>query len=245
MKVFGIRSVQLRVETTQAWKDAGMSFFRRGVDNSYMANIVSSWLSGSETGVLEPVAILNMGKTAVSFADYPNLERIVWNDGENIRPLVWPGTSARLLDGLMPPKPESFPADIWIKAPGMAGRGKFRKQVDRPMALPREWDWQAHVDGQEYRVVTVGHRVVQNLERFGRNGEREYRWIRMSDVPERVKKLAREAARRVPGRNVIGWDIVDTGSEAYIFEGNTCPGVSKETAARVIKEMTRQMEEAQ
>lgn len=235
MRIFGIRSVQLHTDTTQAWKNAGVSFFRRG---SEISSIISRMLDNPD------MVVLNLGKTSATFKMYenPELAGRIWNDGSDIRPLVWPGTSAELLTGLTPPKPESFPADIWIKAPGRAGRGKFHKQVDRPMSLPKEWDWQAHIIGQEYRVVTVGHKVVQNFERHGPNGNREYRWVRMADTPKRVKKLARVAARRVPGLNVIAWDIVSTEEEAYVFEGNTCPGVNVATANRVVEEIRKNVE---
>ncbi len=144
----------------------------------------------------------------------------------------------------MPPQPTRFPAEVWIKAPGMKGKGKYRKDIDRALTLPTEWDWQVHVEGQEYRLITVGERVVQSYEKYGTHTERDYKWVGLQGTPPDVKELAREAARRLAGPTVVGWDLVKSGDNVYLFEGNSCPGVNEASAKRIVTEIRRQMEEA-
>jgi hypothetical protein len=184
--------------------------------------------------------VLNLGRSDfVTEPGYP-----IWNSVDTIKKLMWPGYARELLDDLMPPQPVEFPAQVWIKTPGSQGRGKFRKHINRSLQLPREWDWQEHVDGQEYRIVTVGHRVVQQHLRHGPDGQRQYQWLRMRDVPGSMKIMARRAARRLPGRNVIAWDmILDSEGTPYILEGNTCPGMNPDTADRIKREMARVSQE--
>lgn len=220
MSTIAVRSVRLSTQTTDAWKEGGVYFARRG-------------RSTEEIMRLGYTNVINLGKSDFAPTDIPDGVR-VWNHGNDISKLIWPGSARVILNDLMPPRPIDFPADVWIKAPGAAGRGKFRKHVDHPLVLPKEWDWQTHIEGQEYRLITVGHVVVQDFYRHGLNGEREYEWLRMRDTPTQLKEMAREAARRIPGDNIIAWDMVDGPDGPFIFEGNTCPGVSAPTVRRIM-----------
>lgn len=222
MSIIAVRSIGLGQETREAWRDAGVSYARRG-------------RSVEEVLQMPYDMVLNLGKTSF-ITDDPR----VWNKGQHIKDLVWPGTARDILGEMMPPRATNFPNDVWIKTPGFGGRGKFRKIVDQSLILPKEWDWQIHIEGQEYRLITVGHRLVQDLQRYGDNGERTYQWIRMREVPAYMKDMAREAARLFDGNNVIAWDMIDTGERGYILEGNTCPGVSLPTAERIVTEMKEQ-----
>lgn len=224
MSIIAIRSMQLTAKTTEAWKSAGVAFARRGRTTQELLD------KGREWGTL-----LNLGMTNFRPESFEGVD--LWNHGKDIQPLLWPGSSRELFFDLMPPRPTTFPSDVWIKTPGSAGRGKFRKQVEQRLTLPHQWDWQAHIDGQEYRLVTVHHKVVQCLLRHGTNGDRTYEWIRMREVPMYLKDMVRDAASRLDGQNVVAWDIIDTGERGYLFEGNSCPGVSPETAARIVKQM--------
>lgn len=226
MSIIAVRSVQLSERSTNSWKSAGVAFARRG-------------RSVEEVMGLGYSMVLNLGKSAFNAGD----DHRIWNNGPDIVDLIWPGSARTVWGDLMPPRPVEFPADVWLKAPGAGGRGKYKKAIDHPLVLPREWDWQLHIDGDEWRLITVGRRIVQDLRRHGENGDREYEWIRMRHVPSRVKDIAREAASRLDGYNVIAWDIIDDGEQAYILEGNTSPGMSSETAGRIVAEMTRQQDE--
>lgn len=228
MSIIAIRSVNLSAESTNAWKEAGVYFARRG-------------RTPERVFAMGYAHILNLGKSSFTLTPEQKERVILWNDGPDIAPLLRPGTTRELLGEYLPPQPTEFPADVWIKAPGAHGRGKFKKQVDRELVLPAEWDWQADIQGQEYRVLTVGHKVVQNLKRHGDNTNRSYEWTPIGEVPAKVKSIARASARLVPGRNVIAWDLIQTpDDETYLFEGNTCPGMSTATATRIRNQMEAQ-----
>ncbi len=166
----------------------------------------------------------------------------MWNYGRNIKPLVTPGATRDLIGEFMPRQPDSdFPRQAWVKAPGAHGRGKFLEIIHEPLVLPRSWDWCEHVEGQEYRLITVGNKVVQDFERHGDNNSRRYSWVPMREVNADLKAMVREAASRLEGNNVIAWDtILDTNGEPFIFEGNSCPGVNADTVRRIVDEMERQ-----
>lgn len=222
MTTLAVRSVSLSEESTQAWKSEGVVFSRRG---------------------RTPTQIMDMGYDRVLNLGNSQFNPVVgnvWNRGDDILPLIYPGRTRELLGDLMPPQPDAtlMPHDVWIKQPGSHGRGKKRKIIDRNLVLPREWDWCQHVDGQEYRLITVGHRIVQDFLRHGENGERRYEWIRMREVPSALKDLVRTAAQRIEGNNVIAWDaIVDNDGQPFIFEGNSCPGVNRDSVKRILTEM--------
>lgn len=222
MSIMAVRSVNLSTETAEAWKAAGVTFARRGRTTDEIMRF------GYDH-------VLNLGKsTFIPTGDYGSM---LWNSGVDIEPLLRPGATRDLFGDLMPPQPTEFPADVWIKAPGAHGRGKYKKQVTHPLALPVQWDWQEHVVGQEYRLITVGIKLVQDFLRHGRNGDRTYEWVRMRDVPRTMKLMAREAAARLTGSNVVAWDFILHGDTPMLFEGNTCPGVNSETVRRIINEM--------
>lgn len=163
----------------------------------------------------------------------------VWNYGPDIKPLVKPGPARKLLNNLMPEYPTEYPADVWIKAPGSGGRGKNRTTLEEPRKIPEGWDLQVHIEGEEYRVVTVRDKVVQVSQREGANGARNYTWVGVENSPRAVKQIAKNAARLLKGQNIIGWDVVydKTAEKAYILEGNSCPGVNDATAKRIVKAM--------
>lgn len=231
MSFLVVRSLPLGSKSTPAWKAAGGVFVRRGSTPERIAFLAQR---------NESEFILNLGKS--TFMPTPDTPCPVWNLGESILPLLWPGRTRELLGDLMPPQE---PGDVWVKQPGFGGRGKVRLETEVPLVLPPQWDWQSHVDGQEWRLITVGHRVVQDLKRFGENGNRSYEWVPMKETPVALKALAREAAKRLPGMNVTAWDlIIDNQGQPFLFEGNSCPGVNEATTSRIYKEIIRQQEES-
>lgn len=228
-----VRSVILSESTTQAWKDAGVSFARRGRPVWAVLDMARDY-----------EFLLNLGKSEFNNVGGVVPARKVWNEGRNILPLLYPGFTRQLLGDMMPPQPTEWPAEVWIKAPGMKGKGKYLKTIDRGLTLPAQWDWQVHVVGTEYRVITVGSRVVQSFIKTGTATEREYEWVGTGGTPDEVKRLARAASAKLTGQNVVGWDMVfGVNQPPYIFEGNSCPGMNDMTASRVVREIYRQMEE--
>lgn len=237
-----VRQLTLADSMVQAWKDVGGWFPKRERSvHSKLDLMVRSYDANSP--------IINLGDMGFNPSDLDLEVRGInpdkyYNRPEVVRPLVRPGTARRLLDEFMPSDPRASGmmgiSHAWIKAPGQAGQGKTKIPVYSPNDLPEipaDWDMQVHVEGQEYRVVTVGTKVVQVNERYGENGSREYTWVGVRNSPGPVKTIAREAARRLEDeRTIIGWDVIH-GDRTYIFEGNTCPGTNNALAERIINQV--------
>jgi len=222
----------------EAWKEQGGWFPKRERSiESKLDLMVRSYDASSP--------IINLGDMGFTPSDEQLVVRginpdLFYNRPHVVRPLVRPGTTRLLLDEFLPSDPRTMPllwGDVWVKAPGQAGQGKTKYsniEFSHLPAIPVDWDMQVHVEGQEYRVVTVGTKVVQVNERHGVNGDRSYTWVGVLNAPTPVKEIAREAARRLEDeRTIIGWDVIH-GDRTYIFEGNTCPGTNDALARRII-----------
>jgi hypothetical protein len=232
-----VRSVPLSTDTMEAWRSVGGMYPRR--DRSPASIIDLAEDQGADF-------ILNLGSSGFN---HP-VPYFVWNSAEWVTPINLPGTTRELFPDLLPPVPNpAVKTKAWLKAPGRGGRGKelvtFPENVSQ--YLPKTWDLQTHIDGQEYRIITVGPRVVQSSLRHGDNDSRSYEWVGLRGTPYAVKELAREAAQYLRGTCVIGWDIImenDT-DKVFLLEGNACPGVNVETAGRIVKEIKVQIDEDQ
>jgi hypothetical protein len=179
-------------------------------------------------------------------SDFPHIESAngrpitVFNQGPDIKPLTTPGGTRLLLPTFIPPRPASYPADIWYKGPGRGGVNKNQQfSTYGPVGeLDPEWDCQLHIEGQEFRLITVGHKIVQQFERHGSNENREYFWVAQYELNQGLKNHVRQAATKITGNNIIAWDcILSTEGNPYILEGNTCPGVNQRTVERILKEI--------
>ncbi len=243
-----VRSIPMSRETSEAYRSAGAIYPRRDRD---IESINTMILSARVDGV--PFRfILNYGNSNRDFngyaATYPNTvypNKFFWNQGRDIRSLVAPSRSRELLGEFMPGIPTSFPATVWLKPPGRGGRGKYIEEIMSVPKVPIMWDIQEHIEGQEYRIITVGNRVVQSSKRHGENGDRSYEWVGTAGTPTIAKDLARAASKKLDGSNVVGWDIIHDESEdtIYLLEGNSAPGVNGFTANRIVTEIVRQIEE--
>ena len=192
---------------------------------------------------------LNLGKRD---SELHSQEIPIINSLATVGALMYPESVRFNLNELAVPRPDEFPADVWIKPPGWKGRGKTRLLITKPLVLPDDWDWQLHIKGTEYRVVTVGRRAVQAFRREGTNDDRDYGWTGLENTPDEVLSTARKAARYFenneypqPHNIMYAWDLIqdEETNEVYLFEGNTCPGVSHPTAERIVNEITRQIQE--
>lgn len=229
-----VQSIPLNRRSKQYWKDAGGVFFRRDRSEA----VIRAYQADYD-------AVLNLGSSEFE-GDTFNIP--VFNPGRVVRKLLTPGATRKEIPHLLPPAPLDLPGTAWIKRPGRGGNGKELGLVTSEMirSLPREWDIQQHIEGKEYRVVTVGPRVVQVTQRLN-PGERprHYEWVGLTGTPMVVKNAARAGAAELGDLSVIGWDIVhspDT-DQAYILEGNTCPGVNEPTVERIVNEMRVQLED--
>ena len=189
--------------------------------------------------------ILNLGNSGYTYTCSTPMR--VWNNADDINTLLNPELSRDLLDEYLAPIPALDGAPYWVKGPGRGGQNKFYKEDPWDGTPPAPgWDVQEHIKGNEYRVVTVGNRVVQQHRRLGPNTDRSYVWLPADELPHRVRPTAKLAASRIPGANVIAWDFIvrTEDNEPFILEGNTSPGINENTALRIITEMNRQYEEA-
>ena len=171
----------------------------------------------------------------------------IWNEARVVEPLLTPKASRALLGSLMPTNHWSGTGYFWLKGAGRGGTNKEklfitgRDYLDELKARAQwtEGDIQQHIDGQEYRVITVGEKVVQVTKRDGGPlaSDRVYEWVGVSDAPPDVKEMAREASRMLSSdKTIIGWDVIRDPivRTSYILEGNSCPGANTAPSNRIL-----------
>ena len=240
-----VRNLMLAQSMVEAWKEVGGWFPKRERSNISKLNLMVS------RGLADQ-PIINLGDMSFDPRD-AQLEALginpdlFFNRPDSVRMLTKPGSTRPLLEAMLPHDPRNpeimdGPFDVWVKAPGQAGQGKTKLEgvmrSDLPQ-IPADWDMQLHVEGQEYRVITVGTKVVQVNERHGVNGNRSYVWVGVRNAPDPVKAICRNAAKRLEDeRTIIGWDVVLTQNDLpYIFEGNTCPGTNRALVGRIMSQI--------
>jgi hypothetical protein len=238
-----LRSIPLSADTLAAWRSQEVLTIPGHPD----LNEVEQWVRYRE----DVQCIHGMINLGVSQFDPVETDEergyaFWWNRGAAIRMTRRPSDLRIHMGDLLPPMPSAFPADAWVKGPGHKGQGKSRHLLSGlPVFMPRGADIQLHVEGQEYRVLTVNHRVVQSFERSGDNSAREYSWRGVTNTPRIVKQAAREASKRIPGYNMYAWDIIlgttqeDPEPKAYVLEGNSSPGVNSHSTKRILDMMLR------
>ena len=221
------RSIPLSLTTRDAWRNAGAMFAKRERTPEQVRN-----LAGGRP-------IINLGSSNLTLTG-------IWNEAAVIAPLLTPEASRARLGEFMPTDRWVDAGFYWLKGQGRGGANKERVLVatkaEHDELIDRaRWmsgDVQRHVDGTEYRVITVGTKVVQVNKRTDIGGDRTYAWVGVSDTPSAVKEVAREAARRLDNEKIIiGWDVIHQGQRVYILEGNSCPGVNAATAGRILDAM--------
>ena len=224
-----VRSIPLALTTRDAWKANDAVFALRTSDDERIKRIAHD------------APIINLGSSQCMIEG-------IWNEARVVEPLLTPQESSNLLGTLMPSGGYEGPGYYWLKGAGRGGANKeklFIRNVQEFYELLSRAQWmegdvQQHIDGQEYRVITVGNKVVQVTRRDGGHlaADRVYTWVGVSDAPHNVKVVARDAASRLANdKTIIGWDVItddSLGDYAYILEGNSCPGVNVATAGRIL-----------
>ena len=227
------RSIPLSRTTRDAWKSAGAMFAKRERTPEQVRD-----LAGGRP-------IINLGSSNLTLPG-------IWNEASVIAPLLTPAGSRQLFDTVMPSDGWQGEGYYWLKGQGRGGANKEKTYVTteyshNELVSRANWiagDVQQNIGGGEYRVITVGTKVVQVMKRGGLNGNRVYEWVGLTGAPTSVKEVAREAARRLESEKIIiGWDVMDGDgyyqwtSGTYILEGNSCPGVNAATAGRILDAM--------
>lgn len=226
------QGIALSRRTRESLKQVGGLILRVDRDPAYVLD--NARINGC-------VPILNMGGSALTQDLDP--EATIWNPGELINLTRRPADFRNVVGELTPPPPESYPADFWVKAPGAAGRGKtFVHDGEAPGRLPRGWDIQRHIDGEEFRIISVGSKLVQGFRRMGDNNNRRYEWTGTAQAPRNVRKVVRMGIAniaRIVDQNpetlpvVLGWDTIINRDGAWLLEVNTAPGLNQFTAQRI------------
>lgn len=200
MVFWASQSITLSERTFNAWKSVGAKFFTPQRSDEYIKRIVRQ----SER---EEEFFINLGRVELAALSEGLGGLPVWNNGPDVVwPLNTPFRTRELFHDLM--APQSGEAEhIWIKEPGWGGRGKEKVRTE-DVNLAEIPYWEDHIEGDEYRIITVGNLRVQQFRKEGEPGAFRYTWLRMLDLPESAKQLVKRATERLPRRSVIGWDVI-------------------------------------
>lgn len=249
------RSIPLGETTRAAVKENGGNFVSRDRSVEDIVATLPVWR-------LRYDWFWNMGHSELNLDEEA---MTIFNQGETVvKPLLTPQSTRELLGDLMPPQTgeDEF---IWLKDKGRGGRNKQKLETRSVSSLEAFPYWEDHIEGQEYRVITVGRKRVQQFKREGDNANRRYIWVSMQSLPRLAKRIVREASSRLPDRSIVAWDLVlreghsehadpeaplngSTGAsmesqqtsdpprgECYLLEGNTSPGLNGYTVSRIVR----------
>lgn len=228
MTVFVNRSIPLSQESREAWRNVATIIPRQHRNRLRVLDRIQP----------EDV-VINLG-----LSDAVGRDCIVYNDPVSIRSVLTPQAIRNTMPDLLPPRPGIRDA-FWRKGPGQHGNGV--SFYDGGMIPPDRpgYDLQKHIEGTEYRVITVGELVVQATRKTNAvwvNGRHSFDWQWIGVVGARqvsgLIPLAKRAVGLVPNgpRTVLGWDIISgTDGGVYVIECNSSPGVNEATARRIVR----------
>lgn len=225
-----LRSIPLSKETRDAWYSANCHIIRRSKHNSRA--LLQSINAGNRRG------LINLGNLDL---DLSILNVPVFNSANSIRSISSPLALRRTLNDFIPPSSTTGPH--WHKSGGFGGRGKaYHKEQVRECALLRG-DVQKHIEGQEYRVITVGDVVVQahRKEQLEGVGNFDWNWCGVDGVRTNgIIPTIKDAVTSIPDwqYTVFGWDVI-VADRPYVIEINTSPGVNEATAKRIVDQIER------
>ena len=231
MTILAVKSIPLMRGTNNAWKTVPGLFFadRKRDSRSIERHIASRHYD----------AVINLGRVDI---DFGNCLGRVFNDPSTVRAISTPKALRRTLDDFIPKY--THIGNHWHKSRGYGGMGKSFHAETEVSCVGYDGDAQRHIPGLEYRIVTVGDRIVQASLKGERrtmlNGRNSfaYSWVGVEGVKNGgFIPLLKEAIRTVPGgqSSVLGWDVLSlVGETPCIIEVNTCPGVNSATAGRII-----------
>jgi hypothetical protein len=219
----GVRSIPLSQETRTAWSSANVKFAKRNYSEKQLNALALK---------LDVEAVVNLGNLNYDFTE---LTMPVFNMPISVRHVSHPAALRRNMNAFIPPM--SLNGPHWHKSGGFGGRGKefHEKACDSVWGIV-----QKHVDGVEFRVITVGEFIVQahRKEVLPGVGNFVWHWTGVEGVGKNgIIPHVKEAISFVPNhvRTVFGWDIIVDKDRPYTIEINTSPGVNELTAARIVR----------
>lgn len=230
MTILAIKSIPLQRETNNAWKTVpGLFFASRERDPVSIARHVQRH---------RYEAVINLG---VVDLDLDKHDIKLFNHRDTIRAISTPKALRRTLNDQLPAYTHNGPH--WHKSPGFGGDGKHYYKDIQTACVGYNGDTQRHIGGTEYRIVTVGHSIVQasrkGERRTLRNGRNHfaYTWIGVKGIKaDGFIPLIKRSLEDIPGAesSILGWDVLYDGQKPYVIEINTCPGVNQATANRIV-----------
>ena len=223
------RSIPLSRTTRDAWSNSGVRIVSRMRANS---GDISKTVSDNKAR-----AVINLGNLDINFA---SLNIPVFNRPDTIRAVSRPLALRRTLPDFIPE--HSISGAHWHKTGGFGGRGKSFHEKTLGECAVMAGDVQQHVEGTEFRVITVGDSVVQAAEKSGPVGNFDYKWVGVKGVRQNgIIPRLKDAVDRVPGGefSIFGWDVIVGPSGIHILECNTSPGVNDFTAQRIVNQIER------
>lgn len=176
-----------------------------------------------------------------------------YNEHESVRSVITPAALRETLGNLIPPWP-NVGEEAWWKGPGYGGHNKYRgvntATGHLEHLMTKSWDVQKHIEGIEYRVVTVGNVVVQAHRKDNRTEIDDslmflWNWVGVKGVSNNgIIPLVKKAVELIPNGDfsMFGWDIIVSEGRPYIIEGNSSPGVNNTTAKRIVGQIVRNHE---
>lgn len=241
--IYLLKSIPLSDVTRKAWREAGVTAIPRKLASFQLEQYFQNILD------VEKDVIINYGRR-----DYlvNKFKGVIYNRPDLVSAVYSPGGLRKLIPDFLPPQPIDV-GSVWIKGPGSHGYNKqfwniFDPNADfegLPISASPDWDIQKHIDGPEYRVITVGKKVVQasKKEKGGTHASGfSFTWVGVGSVKGMgIIPLLHKAVGAIPGgdRSILGWDIIVGDDKPYIIETNTSPGVNEATALRIVKEIRR------
>lgn len=235
MMLLLVRSIPLSKEVQDAWRSVNVKIVRRSKLNEMaLQKIVSK---------MEQPVIINLGNLDVDFRSF---KIPVFNNTDVIRAVSHPNALRRTLNDFIPAN--NGKGAHWHKRGGFGGRNKkFHDKMLGECAV-FGGDIQQHVEGDEFRVNTVGDVIVQAHRKKVTDtlGDFIWDWIGVDGIRQNgIIPFVKEAACRIPNYeySVLGWDII-VGDEGgpKVIEINTSPGVNEPTAQRIVKQIERIVE---
>lgn len=237
MKLLAIRSIPLSEETREGWHAAGVKFAKRRRSDAEIQRIIDRY---------DYDAAINLGDRGFKSETTP-----IWNDIETVLSVMSTVELRKTLDGEgMPARRTDVPH--WVKPPGLWGGMGVKYHEPHDHCDRTYYEVQEHIEGDEYRVITVGDKIVQasrkvNCEWINDRHHFDYEWCGVEGISRNgLIPLVKSAVESIPhgAHSVLGWDCI-VADRPYIIECNTSPGVNEPTAHRIVRAMEAASEETQ
>lgn len=230
MEIFINRSIALSKVSRHAWGHAGA--------------IVLSRNEFKRKGRLSAVPFSD--RVVVNLGIAPTVDgAIVYNTRNMVRSILTPASLRKTMPSLIPPIAK-LGESAWFKGPGYAGKNKTYYHAWGGDGFDEaKWDIQKHIEGTEYRVISVGNRIVQAFIKTPDDSPCGFtwKWVGANGIKNLgIRPLVREAVGLIVDIygdfSIIGWDIIrDASGQCFIIEGNTSPGVNVHSAKRIVKQI--------